>query len=335
MNQLNHQQILRRNRRFSYSTDMLAKMSLTLVALPKKTMMTCKIILLLSAMTFSTSCSFNGMYLHPTRITADTKKLTMKSATDTTSVFFSGDNYQPTFVKNGNDTIDFDFTIESIVFESENGNRLNGWVLKPENEMPTTTLLHFHGNSQCLLNQHQALAPLIKYGFQIFTFDYSGFGFSEGKATRKNVLIDANSALSYVKNRPDMKTTKLVIYGQSLGGHLSAAVAEHRQSEIDALVIEGAFSSHRDISAETAGIFGRIMVAEKYNAYKSIRGFQKPVLVIHSTEDEVIPFKMGQKIFENANVPKEFYEIEKCHICGPDFYADSISQKIKNMLMSN
>lgn len=294
--------------------------------------MTHKILLLLFTITFLTSCSLNKMYLEPTKVPAGAKKLTMKSATDTTLVLFSEDNYQPTFLKNGKDTIHFDFTIESVLFESSNGNKLNAWLLKPKNEIPSITLLHFHGNAGFLISQYQAITPLIKHGFQIFMFDYSGFGFSEGKATRKNVLIDANSALSYVKNRPDIKNTKLVIYGQSLGGHLAAVVAEQRQSDIDGLVIEGAFSSHKDIAAETAGFFGRMVVSEKYSAFKSIRNFKKPVLVIHSTEDQVVPFKMGQKIFDNANPPKEFYKIKKCHICGPDFYSEEISRKIKKML---
>lgn len=286
-------------------------------------------------LTFLTACSFNKMFLQPTKVPAGAKKLTMKSATDTTLVQFTADTYQPTFIKNGKDTINLDFSIESVVFESSNGNKLNGWLLKPKEATPTITLLHFHGNAGFLISQYQAMTPLIKYGFQIFVFDYSGFGFSEGKATRDNVLLDANSALSYVISRPDIKGTKLVIYGQSLGGHLSAVVAEQRQTEIDGLVIEGAFSSHKDIAAKTAGVFGRILVREKYSAYKFIRTYKKPVLVIHSTEDEVIPFRMGQKIFENANAPKTFYEIKKCHICGPEFYADSISFKIVNMLNEN
>lgn len=286
-------------------------------------------------MTFLTACSFNKMFLQPTKVPAGAKKLTMKSATDTTLVQFTADTYQPTFIKNGKDTINLDFSIESVVFESSNGNKLNGWLLKPKKATPTITLLHFHGNAGFIISQYQAMTPLIKYGFQIFVFDYSGFGFSEGKATRDNVLVDANSALSYLKSRPEIKGTKLVIYGQSLGGHLSAVVAEQRQADIDGLVIEGAFSSHKDIAAKTAGVFGRILVREKYSAYKFIRAYKKPVLVIHSTEDEVIPFRMGQKIFENANAPKAFYEIKKCHICGPEFYADSISLKIINMLNIN
>ena len=161
------------------------------------------------------------------------------------------------------------------------------------------------------------------------------FGFSTGKATRKNVLTDAHAALDYIKTRSDVNTTKLVIYGQSLGGHLSAVVANQRQNDIDALVIEGAFSSHKDIAADMAGFIGRILVSEKYSAYASIPSVKKPVLIIHSTQDETIPFKMGQKLFEKANHPKEFYEIKECHICGPRYYADSIAQKINRLLLTH
>jgi dienelactone hydrolase len=163
-------------------------------------------------------------------------------------------------------------------------------------------------------------------------FDYSGFGFSEGEATRKNALNDALSALDYIKARQEVKDTKLVIYGQSFGGHLSAVVAAQRENEIDGLVIEGAYSSNKDIAAHAVPVLGRIVVKQGYSAVKSIKDFHKPLLVIHSTEDQEIPFSMGKKIFDNANAPKEFYEVKECHICAPIFYTDEISGKIKNML---
>jgi len=291
-----------------------------------------KFALALFGILFLTACNFNKIYLRPTKLSADTKKIKIPSAKDTVYVWLENNTHQPVFLKNNQDTIDLGFTIESVVFKSKNKHNINGWMLKPKNAKPTTTLLHFHGNAGFLLSQYRAITPLLKNGFQIFMFDYSGFGFSSGKATRKNVLIDANSALSYVKERPDVKNTKLIIYGQSLGGHLSAVVAQQRQSEIDALVIEGAFSSHQDIAAKTAGIFGRILVKEQYSARKFIKEYKKPVLVIHSTEDATVPFDLGRKLFSNANEPKEFYEIKKCHICGPKYYTDSIAEKIIRMI---
>jgi pimeloyl-ACP methyl ester carboxylesterase len=286
----------------------------------------------LPALTLVASCNFNAVYLHPTTVPAGAKKLTLSTGTDSTHVFFNADNYQPVFVKNSTDTLVTDYSIESVVFTGSTGNKLNGWMMKPKNQVAETTLLHLHGNAGFIVSQYQAMTPLLPYGFQVFIFDYSGFGFSEGKATRQQVLIDANDALNYIKTRKDVGGTKLVIYGQSLGGHLAAVVAAKRQSEIDGLVIEGAFSSHKDIAAETAGFIGRLLVKEHYSARKSIAEFKKPVLIIHSTEDEIIPFEMGKILFENANNPKEFYEIKHCHMCGPDYYAESISQKIKKMI---
>lgn len=284
------------------------------------------------ALTTLSSCSFNKMFLQPTKIPATANRLTMKTATDTTVVHFSADVHQPTFLKNGKDTIEQEFTIESVVYKSSNGNTLNGWFLKSKKEIAPATILHFHGNAGCVLSQYQAVLPLLKYGFQIFIFDYSGFGFSEGKATKKNVLTDALATLDYLKNREDVKDTKLVLYGQSLGGHLSAVVGSQKQNDIDVLVIEGAFSSHKDIAAHMVPVFGRIFVKQEYSATKSIKNFHKPLLVIHSTEDEIIPFFMGKKIFDAANTPKDFFEVKKCHICAPDYYAEEIAQKIKAML---
>lgn len=297
-------------------------------------------ILPLFTLTFLTACSFNMIFLHPTnlpKIPADKEKVSITTATnkDTTFVEFNAKTLQPTFLTNAKDTINLDYTVESVIFKSQSGNNLNGWMIKPKNISSPITLLNFHGNSGFLLSNFLTITPLIKYGFQIFIFDYSGYGFSEGKANRDNVLLDGNSALTYVKSREDVKNTKLVIYGQSLGGNLSAVVAQQRQSEIDGLVVEGGFSSHKDIAARKAGIVGRIFVSEKYSSYKSIQEYHKPVLIIHSNVDRTIPFKLGKKIFAHANEPKEFYEIKECHICGPNYYAESISKKIIDMLKIN
>ena len=279
------------------------------------------------------------MFLQPDKLPSTLKQIKMRrSGKDSLVMIFSGSNFQPAIIKNRKDTVDSGFTIESVVFKSKSGNKLNGWFLTPKNIKAPITLLHLHGNSGSIVNQFGAVAPLIKNGFQIFVFDYSGFGFSEGKATRKNVLIDALSAVDYLKERNEVKGTKFVLYGQSLGGNLSAVVAAQRQDIIDGLVIEGGFSSHGDIAAHFVkkailfGFIGRIAVKPGYNSKKAIKKNKKPLLVIHSTEDKIVPFFMGTKIYEKANSPKEFYEIQKCHICGPYFYTDSISKKIIRMV---
>ena len=300
-----------------------------------------KIILPLIISFLFASCSLNKKFLEPSKIPINAKSATIinHQSNDTLIIKFSGAAFQPTFIKHQHDTVDLGYTIESVVFKSATGNRLNGWFLRPKNPTLPITLLHFHGNEGNLLNQYQSISQLAKNGFQVFMFDYSGFGFSEGDATRENVLTDALSALDYVKSNARVANTKLIIYGQSLGGHLAVVVASQRQSDIDGLVIEGAFSSHKDMAAyEARKLFflsfaGRILTKSGYSAMRSIGDFHKPLLVIHSSEDEEVPFYMGRKIFEKANDPKEFYEIKGRHMLGPIYYTDVISQKIINMLV--
>lgn len=293
---------------------------------------TTKLFISFIIITLLPSCSFNHLFLQPTKIPVTTQKLMYKSGADSILVLFSGNAHQPVFLKNRTDTVQENFSIESVLYKSSNGSILNGWLLKPNNVTPVATLLHLHGNGGCLLSQYKAISPLVEKGFQVFMFDYSGFGFSTGKPTRNNVLTDALSTLDYLKTRPDVSNTKIIIYGQSLGGHLSAVVAAQRSNDISGLVMEGAFSSHKDIGGYMVHGLGKAFTKQGYSALVSVKEYHKPLLVIHSTEDATIPFFMGKKIFDTANEPKEFYEVKKCHICAPQFYADSIAEKMMKML---
>ncbi|SOD97609.1 alpha/beta hydrolase [Spirosoma fluviale] len=290
-------------------------------------------ILTTTIITFLTSCSFNKAFLKPTVIPVAAKKVTIKTEIDTTIISFMGDSHQPVLTQKNGQTVDLDYTIASVIFKSANQNKLNGWLIRPKKVSPTITLLHFHGNAGALISQYQAISPFLKNGFQLFVFDYSGFGFSEGEATRDNIYTDALSALDYIKSRQEVQNTKIVIYGQSIGGHLAAVVATEQQQKIDGLVIEGGFSSYKDMGGQKLPLLGRLLTKQGYSATNSIKNFHKPLLVIHSTEDKTVPFHLGKKIFESANAPKDFYEIKNRHIDGPKFYTDEISSKIKKMFV--
>jgi len=96
-------------------------------------------------------------------------------------------------------------------------------------------------------------------------------------------------------------------------------------------------SSPKDIGAYMVrksiglGFVGRLLVKSDYSAKASIKNYHKPLLVIHSTEDEEIPFFMGRRLYDQANEPKEFYQIRGPHIAGPVRYPDTISLKIRTM----
>jgi fermentation-respiration switch protein FrsA (DUF1100 family) len=234
----------------------------------------------------------------------------------------------------GEEETDLSYTIESTFFENRSGDSLYAWLMKPKTDYNGTTIYFLHGNAANLAYQIIFAAPFVEAGYQVFIFDYSGFGFSQGEATRKAVKNDATDGLNYLLAREDIKYDHLLIYGQSLGGHLSVVIANENQDKIDGLITEGAFSSHSDIAADVVPVLGRIFTREMYSAEKNIVDFKKPILIIHSTEDERIPYEQGERLFELANEPKEFYSIDKLHIRGPLFYADSITAKMARMVQN-
>jgi len=281
------------------------------------------------------SCAFNNLYLYPDVLPKDSKgvKFVKRYTKDTISVNFS-EGFTPTYLNGKKDTIDFPYSIESVLLDNTKGNILNGWMYTPDSNFNGTSVLFLHGNAGNIISQTGGPVALAKAGFKVLIIDYSGFGFSEGKATRNNVLTDGTAALDYLVKREGKISKRIIIYGQSLGGHLAATVADRNQEKIDGLVVEGAFSSHRDIAADMMGIFGwlgRISTAEKYSGKKSIKTYKKPLLVIHSREDKTVPYKQGVKLYEKGNQPKSFYQIDSCHICGPLYYADSIVYKMNQM----
>ncbi len=277
------------------------------------------------------SCAMNKLFLNPHLLDISSKrKFYSPEFNDTLTLTFKDIN-SPVIKTSNGDLAKFSYEIESVNFQSSRERTVNAWLVKPRN-YNGTTIYFLHGNSGNVAYNFPLAEPFVKKGYQVFIIDYSGFGFSEGKAKRKDVLKDANEGLEYLINRKDIKYNKLLIYGQSLGGHLSAVVATQNQDKIDGLVIEGAFSSHKDIAADQVPVLARIFVREIYSAEKNLPKFHKPVMIIHSTEDARIPFKHGERLFEVANEPKKFYQIEKQHVRGPLFYIDSITFKIDEIL---
>ena len=278
------------------------------------------------------SCSLNKTFLHPLPLKLeDSLSAFVPEANDTLTLSFNPDS-SARVVNSLGQTPDLPYALENIFFKNRKGDKLNAWLFTPTENYNGTTIYFLHGNAANIAYQYLLATPFVKAGYQVFIFDYSGFGFSEGKATRKAVYQDATDGLNYLMSSDAIKYDHLLIYGQSLGGHLSVVIANENQDKIDGLVTEGAFSSHKDIAAESVPFLGRIFTREMYSAEKNIRNFKKPILIIHSTEDTRIPFSHGERLIELANEPKELFVIDKEHIRGPLYYADSITAKMGRMV---
>lgn len=174
------------------------------------------------------SCAWNRQFLHPEAIPASVRAgMIINPVTgDTVMLHISRPAFQPTFTSLQGDTLPLPFTVESVFFGNPE-KPLHGWMMKPKalNPPSSATILFLHGNGGNITTEYPAVVPLLERGFQVFIFDYHGYGFSQGKATRANVLRSAEAALNYIRTRLDVTGTPLVIYGQSLGGHTAALLA--------------------------------------------------------------------------------------------------------------
>ncbi|MDR3339075.1 MAG: lysophospholipase [Candidatus Symbiothrix sp.] len=190
------------------------------------------------------------------------------------------------------------------------------------------------GNSSIL---SKLMQPLVNAGYNAYLFDYEGYGESEGKADNTNVLKDAQMMLDYViANKKDHEN--LCVWGFSLGGNLAVKLAFENQSKIDVLVIEGAFTSHRNIAYVTVPRLFKWtakFIQSPYPSEKFIKDIQLPIFIAHSINDKVCPFSMGEILYNNAHNPKFFLKLSGDHCHGLLQESDRYIENLKLFLMQN
>lgn len=215
---------------------------------------------------------------------------------------------------------------EDLYFFSKDGTKLHGWFLpskgKSEKDKPVGTVIHFHGNAQNLTAHVSFVDWLPEYNFNVFTFDYRGYGNSEGTPDRKGVYEDCIAAIDYIKTRKDVDQNRLFVLGQSLGGvNALAVMGENTFLKINAVAVDSAFYSYRCIVKDKLGAIpfiglfknplSSIIVSNNHSPHISIdRIAPIPLLIIHGTADRVVPFEHGRALFEAAKSPKCLYVVE-------------------------
>lgn len=210
---------------------------------------------------------------------------------------------------------------EEVFFRSKDGTQLGGWFLPAVGE-PKGTVIHFHGNAQNMSAHFGFVSWLPAQGFNLFVFDYRGYGTSAGKATREGVHEDSLAALDYIAARPGIDHNRLLVLGQSLGGaNAIAAVGSRPHPGIRAVAIESAFSSYREIVKDKIGAIpllsllrtplSCLLIGNDYSPDAAIAAISPTsLLIIHGTDDGVIPVSHGKRLFELAREPKQLWIVE-------------------------
>ncbi|MFH1046306.1 MAG: alpha/beta hydrolase [Candidatus Omnitrophota bacterium] len=196
---------------------------------------------------------------------------------------------------------------EEIFLTSEDKLRIHGWFVPAVNAR--YTLLFCHGNGGNISHRLDKILLFNQLGLNVFIIDYRGYGKSEGRPSEQGFYRDARAAYSYLMRR-GFAPGELILYGESLGTAVVIELAQQRQAR--ALVIEGAFSRGKDMAKVVYPFLPAILV-NSYDSLARISNIAIPKLFFHSKGDEVVPFRLAEKLFQAAPEPKYFSELTGGH----------------------
>jgi fermentation-respiration switch protein FrsA (DUF1100 family) len=203
---------------------------------------------------------------------------------------------------------------EDVAFESEDGTALHGWFLpaRYEGPEPSGTVIYFHGNAGNVANHLGGVYWLPSAGFQVFLFDYRGFGTSAGRTSLAGAHADALAAVRTVARRSDVDPQRIVAIGQSIGGAIALTTVANIRDEISirGLVVDSAPSAFRGIAREKLNDFWLTwplqyplswLVPSRPKPLEAATSLKDmPLLFVHGDRDVVVPLRHSLKLAEAA-----------------------------------
>jgi fermentation-respiration switch protein FrsA (DUF1100 family) len=200
---------------------------------------------------------------------------------------------------------------ESTYFRSANGQLLNGWYFN--NPSAQCTVLFNHGNGGNIADQTDLLELIAKAGASVFIYDYEGYGASTGTPSLAAMCDDAVGAYRYLSTTRGVHKQSIVLYGESLG----AAVAAYLSTKFDCrgLILQSGFSSLRRIACDEFPILNLyprwLFPTPEFNTVAVVSSPHPPLLLMHGTQDEVIPYQHAIDLFGRAIGQKRLVSLSR------------------------
>lgn len=185
------------------------------------------------------------------------------------------------------------------------------------------TVLYCHGNAGNLSYWRYMIELITSIGINIFIIDYRGFGKAKAHPTISAFVQDAMEAYNYLASK--IKPDNIVLWGESMGGYAALKIAQRKP--IGCLALAATFTKSMDM-VEYLGLpfyYNFIAKREPLNNVKMISSISVPTVFIHSTEDEVIPFKCGEELYEKCSSKcKLFISVKGTH-AAPKITRENLS----------
>ena len=210
--------------------------------------------------------------------------------------------YHPNVNNYFNDRLKVD--IEEVQIKTSDNINLLGWFHKKDLNR-FKTIVYFHGNAGKLENRIHKLNHFKDINVNFLIISWRGFSGNSGKPTEKGLYEDGKSTIDWLKNI-GLSDKDIVLYGESLGTGIATHIAQNRK--FAGLVLETPFTSMVDAAKNVYPYIPvGILLKDRYENEKKIKHINIPILVMHGQADQIVPFKMGKKIYEIANKPKYSY----------------------------
>lgn len=222
---------------------------------------------------------------------------------------------------------------EDVNFSSEDGVQLHGWYVPHVD--PRGTILFQHGNAGNISGRMETIQMLNRIGLNVFIYDYRGYGQSEGSPSEEGTYRDAMAAWRYLTEVQHIVPNRIVLMGRSLGGAITGWLAN--QVTPAGVILESTFTSAPDLAADLYPMFPtRKLIKFNFPNFQYIKNINVPLLIAHSTEDDLIPYEHGQKLFKLANEPKTFFEMQGDHGNGfldtGEAYIQAVNEFVTSVL---
>lgn len=198
---------------------------------------------------------------------------------------------------------------EDVTVRTGDGIQICGWYVPADT--PRATVLFFHGNGGNIGHRLEKIRMLNQLDLGVLIFDYRGYGASGGSPSEKGLYDDAVTMYTYLVKERDIPPGTVIAYGESLGGAVAVDLA--RTYELGGVIIEGGFTSVKDMAKRVLPFVPSFFYKTEYNSLKKIRDVRAPLLVVHSDDDEIVPFHHGERLYNAAREPKEFVRLQGGH----------------------
>jgi fermentation-respiration switch protein FrsA (DUF1100 family) len=199
---------------------------------------------------------------------------------------------------------------EDIAFKASDGVKLHGWFF-PGSTRRHLVLLVFHGNGGNICHRLAFYDAWLELGVSVFTFDYRGYGQSQGRPSEAGTYLDGQAAYTWLRQW-GFAAENTILLGKSLGGGIASEIA--LREKVGGLILQNTFSSVPDVGTELFPFLPvRLMGSIRYETVKKLPRIHVPVLVMHSRDDDFIRFNHAERNFAAANEPKMLWEIYGSH----------------------